>query len=93
MSVDAVIEALLNARRTGQASDAEGLSAAVPTPDDAYLVQAAMANELGWFADGPPRHWKSGGPRRSAPLTHAPLPPAGVWASPADASRWPMHLR
>lgn len=27
------------------------------------------------------------------PLTHAPLPPAGVWASPGDASRWPMQHR
>jgi 2-keto-4-pentenoate hydratase len=93
MSVDAVIEALLKARRTGQASDAEGLSAAVPTPDDAYLVQAAMANELNWFDASPPRHWKSGGATRSAVMTHAPLPPAGVWASPADARVWPFRLR
>ncbi len=93
MSVDAVIEALLKARRTRQASDAEGLSAAVPTADDAYLVQDALANELGWFDDGPPRHWKSGGASRSAVMTHAPLPPAGVWASPADARAWPFRLR
>ena len=26
-------------------------------------------------------------------LTHAPLPPAGVWASPADARDWPFHQR
>ena len=93
MSVDAVIEALLSARRTGQPSDAEGLSTAVPTPDDAYLVQDALANELGWFGDAPPTHWKSGGASRSAVMTHAPLPPAGVWASPADARTWPFRLR
>jgi len=93
MSVDAVIEALLTARRTGQPSDAEGLSAAVPTPDDAYLVQGALANELDWFGDTPPTHWKSGGASRSAVMTHAPLPPAGVWASPADARAWPFRLR
>ena len=34
-----------------------------------------------------PRHWKSGGPSREAVLTHAPLPPAGVWASPARRRR------
>lgn len=93
MSVDAVIEALLIARRTGQPSDAERLSSAVPTPDDAYLVQDALANELDWFADAPPTHWKSGGASRSAVMTHAPLPPAGVWASPADARTWPFRLR
>lgn len=96
MSVDAVIEALLKARRTAEAGDAEGLTSAVPTADDAYLVQAAMGNELGWFddvGDMPPRHWKSGGASRSAVMTHAPLPPAGVWASPADARAWPFHWR
>lgn len=93
MSVDAVIEALLKARRTAQPSDAEGLFAAVLTPDDAYLVHDALANELGWFDDGPLRHWKSGGASRSAVMTHAPLPPAGVWASPADARAWPFTLR
>lgn len=93
MSVDAVIEALLTARRTGQPSDAEGLSTAVLTPDDAYLVQDALANELDWFGDTPPEHWKSGGASRSAVMTHAPLPPAGVWASPADARAWPFRLR
>lgn len=63
----------------------------------AYAVQAGVARALGWFADLPadsaPRHWKSGGPSRQATLTHAPLPPHGVWASPADARRWPFHLR
>lgn len=93
MSVDAVIEALLKARRTGQPSDAEGLAAAVPTADDAYLVQDALANELDWFGDALPTHWKSGGASRSAVMTHAPLPPAGVWASPADARDWPFRLR
>ncbi|HET7793513.1 MAG TPA: fumarylacetoacetate hydrolase family protein [Rhizobacter sp.] len=89
--LDAVIDALLTARRTRSGSDATSLS--VPTADDAYLVQAAMANELGWFDDGPARHWKSGGASRSAVMTHAPLPPAGIWASPADARDWPFRLR
>jgi 2-keto-4-pentenoate hydratase len=26
-------------------------------------------------------------------LTHAPLPPAGVWTSPARSGTWPFHLR
>jgi 2-keto-4-pentenoate hydratase len=40
-----------------------------------------------------PRYWKSGGPSRDAVLTHAPLPPAGVWASPADARGWRFQFR
>ncbi len=90
-TLDAVIDALLKARETRTAAAETGLS--VPTADDAYRVQAAMANELGWFGDGAARHWKSGGASRSAVMTHAPLPPAGVWASPAEARAWPFRLR
>ena len=92
-NIDAVIEALLQARRTRSASDVTPLALAVPTPDDAYLVQAALGNELSWFGDRPALHWKAGGASRSAVMTHAPLPPAGVWASPADARAWPFRLR
>ena len=76
-------ERLLDARRTGTPASA----AAVPLPDAAaaYRAQHAVAERLRWFADAPPRHWKSGGPSRDAMLTHAPLPPAGVWASGHDA--------
>jgi len=93
MHIDAVIDTLLNARHTLGASDATAFAQAVTTADDAYLVQTALANELGWFDDGPARYWKSGGASRSAVMTHAPLPPTGVWASPADARPWPFRLR
>jgi 2-keto-4-pentenoate hydratase len=58
-------------------------------------VQDGVARALGWFGDAMPSHWKSGGASRSATLTHAALPPAGVWASPADAREraWPFHWR
>ncbi len=45
------------------------------------------------FVTARPRHWKSGGPSRDAVLTHAALPPDGVWTSPADARKWPFRLR
>lgn len=93
-ATDAVIEALLSARRTLQPADAAPLLKSLVASDDAYLVQTAVANELGWFdADGAALHWKSGGPSRSAPLAHSPLPPTGVWTSPADARPWPFRLR
>lgn len=91
--IAAVAEALLQARRSGIPADAEPLARALPDADAAYAVQQRVAAALGWFGDAAPRHWKSGGPGRGQPLTHAPLPPAGVWASPGDASRWPMHSR
>jgi 2-keto-4-pentenoate hydratase len=92
-AIDAAVQALLQARRTGQTISA----ADVPLSDAAaaYAVQAGVAQTLGWFGDAAPRHWKSGGPSRDAVLTHAPLPPMGVWASPADARArsWPFHFR
>jgi len=91
--VDAVTAALLAARREARPADATPLADALPDAAAAYAVQQQVGAALGWFADGAPRHWKSGGPSRDLPLTHAPLPPGGVWASPADAGAWPMHLR
>ncbi len=92
-AIDAAVQALVQARRSHQTTPA----AAVPLPDAAaaYAVQAGVAQALGWFDAGAARYWKSGGPSRDAVLTHAPLPPAGVWASPADARErsWPFHFR
>ncbi len=92
-NLDAVAEALLKARQQTGLSAAAPLAAALHGADDAYLVQGLTAHELGWFGDAPARHWKSGGASRTAVLTHAPLPPQGVWASPANASAWPFRLR
>ena len=86
---------LLQARQQGRPQPAAGLAdvdAGADAPS-AYAVQAQVAQALGWFGAAPPQHWKSGGPSREAVATHAPLPPAGVWASPADASGWPFTLR
>ena len=91
-AVDAATQALLQARRSGHSTAA----VALPDAEAAYAVQAGVAAALGWFSDGAAaRHWKSGGPSRDAQPTHAPLPPAGVWDSPADARAraWPFHFR
>ena len=87
--IDTAVAALLAARRRGTPAPATDL----PDAEAAYAVQAGVAGALGWHADGPPRHWKSGGPSRAAVPTHAPLPPAGVFDSPADLRSWPFHLR
>lgn len=94
-TIDDTVQSLVAARRHGQTTTASSLP--VADASAAYAVQAGVGRALGWFADVPegsaPGHWKSGGPSRQATLTHAPLPPHGVWISPADASKWPFHLR
>jgi 2-keto-4-pentenoate hydratase len=87
--IDATVTRLLQARRDRAPLPAPALADATA----AYAVQAGVARALGWFGDAPPRHWKSGGPARDAVSTHAPLPPAGIWTSPADAGAWPFTLR
>ena len=96
----ALAHALLQARHSGELLDADDWADVVRTPADAQAVQAAMAPALGWRVAGSPQgpgrvpgYWKSGAPRRDAPLTHAPLPEEGVWASPSVAGGAPLHLR
>lgn len=89
-------DALVAARRDPAQATPLVLASALQDADEAYAVQAATAAALGWFDsrhNDAPRHWKSGGPSRSAVLTHAALPPAGIWTSPADAARLPWRLR
>jgi 2-keto-4-pentenoate hydratase len=93
-SIDAVTQALLAARRDHAAAADDTLATALPDAAAAYAVQQRCAAALGWFgAATPPSHWKSGGPSLDNPLTHAALPPAGVWTSPARAGDWPFHQR
>ena len=82
------VSRLVEARRTRVLAPALEL----PDLEAAYAVQAGVAEALGWFPEGPARHWKSGGPTDTA-LTHAPLPASGVWHSPAQARAWPFAWR
>jgi len=91
-TTDALIDALLAARRDRRPAPAAAFAQVLRTADDAYLVQAAVANELDWHGDAPATHWKSGGASRTATMTHAALPPAGVWSSPAELNSWPFRL-
>jgi 2-keto-4-pentenoate hydratase len=87
--IDTAVSSLLQARRQGRPVPA-------PVLDDAtaaYAVQAAVARELDWFGGSVPCYWKSGGASRQAVPTHAPLPPDGVWTSPAQARDWPFCRR
>ena len=91
--VQTVAEALVAAHRQRRPVDAAPFEALLSEPAQAYAVQEAVALSLGWFDRPVPQHWKSGGPSRTAPLTHAGLPPQNVKASPADARAIPFNLR
>lgn len=91
-SVQAVADALLQARQERRPADAAPLAQLLTSLQQGYAVQEAAAKKAGWF-DGFPRHWKSGGPSKEKELTHAPLPTQGVRASPADASGQHFNLR
>ena len=91
--VQAVAEALATAHRQHRPVDATALEPLLQQPEQAYDVQDAVAQALGWFDAPVPRHWKSGGPSRTAPLTHAGLPPRNVLASPADMRNTHFNLR
>jgi 2-keto-4-pentenoate hydratase len=88
-TIATAVSALVRARRSGDAAHA----VALPDADAAYAVQGGVAASLGWYENAAPRAWKSGAPSASALQTHAPLPPEGVWASPANARHWPFHHR
>ncbi len=91
-TIDQVARRLVQARKTRQPVSAA--EAELPDAAAAYAVQRAVADAFGWFDEArPPRFWKSGGPSRDAVLTHAPLPPDGVWTSPADGRDWPFRMR
>jgi 2-keto-4-pentenoate hydratase len=83
------VAALVSARRSGETARAVTL----PDAAAAYAVQDGVAASFGWFEGVAPRYWKSGAPSATALQTHAPLPPEGIWPSPADARAWPFHHR
>jgi len=92
-AVEAVAAALLQAWRENRPADAAPLEGRLASADEGYAAQDSVARQAGWFDAGVPRFWKSGGPTRTAVLTHAPLPPRQVWPSPADARDAHFNLR
>ncbi len=75
-----IAQSLVAARRSGQPCDIARTNPDLGL-DEAYAVQAEVAQQMGWFTHGP-RAWKVGG---SPVITAAPLPQ--VLSSPAT---WPL---
>lgn len=86
-----IVQALVAARRSGQPVPAQAWHNAITTHADVYAVQDAVAQAMGWFADGPAQFWKSGGASRQDVMTHAALPPQGVRPSGASLADLPSH--
>ena len=75
-------DALLDARHRHATVPADDLP--IPQSDaQAYAVQQAVADALGWFAAPGPRAWKVGAASRDAVPNAAPLPPSMIRESPA----------
>lgn len=94
--IQEVAQALVLARSTHLPADAQALADALATEEEAYAVQELVARAFSGPPEGAaqfPPHWKSGGPGRQGPFTHAALPARGIWSSPADARAWPLHQR
>ncbi|MBX3620399.1 MAG: fumarylacetoacetate hydrolase family protein [Rhizobacter sp.] len=90
--IDAVLQSLLQARRSGAPADDRALAGRLVAVEQAYAVQDRLLAALG-EAPGCPRHWKSGGPSRSDPMRHAPLPRAGVRPSGSSLIDLPLRHR
>ncbi len=89
-SIESVVQAIVQARSGKAQARAADLAARVRTSEDAYQVQRQVREQL---EPGPVRYWKSGGPSRSATLTHAPLFTSGVHPSHADLSSQHFNFR
>lgn len=90
LSPAAVAQALVGARKDKRPVAAADVAAGLRDAADAYAAQRIACELMPELAASTPPAWKSGGPSRDTPLTHAALPAAGVMASPADARA--MHF-
>lgn len=93
-SLQDLADALQAATASGQPLDAAQWPSAL-TAHDITAVHQRSAAQWGDTACAP-CYWKSGGPGRSQPLGHAPLPPQGVvqaGGAAADLRHQPLMLR
>ncbi len=92
-TADDLVAALVAARSAHRPLASADWAHTLADAPSAYAAQDAVAHALGWFVGAAPLHWKSGGPSRAGALTHAPLPPTGVFPSGANLAGWPLHHR
>lgn len=74
---EVIVQSLRRAYQGGPAVDEQVARVRISSLEQAYAIQERLYATLG-HPPGVPRYWKSGGPTRSDPMRHAPLPVAGV---------------
>lgn len=89
----AIAQAIVHARQSHQPADATPFNDVLKHTTDAYAVQRQVMRAMAGDAAPTPTAWKSGGPNRSSPLTHAALLPNGILHTGADMSAWPLNIR
>ncbi|EYC50745.1 2-keto-4-pentenoate hydratase [Hylemonella gracilis str. Niagara R] len=89
---EAIVQSLLRAHQGGNAVDEQAALAHITSLEQAYALQERLYAALG-HAPGVPPYWKSGGPSRSDPMRHAPLPVAGVRPSGSALGALPLRHR
>ncbi|WP_165493160.1 fumarylacetoacetate hydrolase family protein [Hylemonella gracilis] len=89
---EAIVQTLRHAHRGGPAVDEQAAQARITSLEQAYALQERLYAALG-HAPGVPPYWKSGGPSRSEPMRHAPLPMAGVRPTGSALGTLPLRHR
>ncbi len=89
--VSGVAQQLVQAWQHGTAADAAALSCTLETDVQAYAVQHAVAEALGWLQPRP-TVWKAGAAGRNSQPTAAMLPHAGVHRDPAHLDGQSFHM-
>ncbi|MFO6420161.1 fumarylacetoacetate hydrolase family protein [Hylemonella sp. W303a] len=87
-----IVQSLLHAHRSGSVVDEQSALTTITHLEQAYALQERLYAALG-HPPGVPPYWKSGGPTRSDPMRHAPLPVAGVRPSGSALGAIPLRHR
>jgi len=91
--IDAIAQTLLTARRTQTPADATPFEGKLESVAEAMAVQDIILTALAPQQTPLSRHWKSGGPSRTAEILTTALLDSGIWKSPAQAGAHPFNLR
>ncbi len=91
--IDAIAQTLLTARRTQTPADATPFMGQLKSVAEALAVQDIVLAALAPQQAPISRHWKSGGPSRTAEILNTALLDSGIWKNPAQAGHHHFNLR
>ena len=91
--IDAIAQTLLTSRRTQTPADATPFMGQLKSVAEALAVQDIVLEALAPQQAPISRHWKSGGPSRTAEILNTALLDSGIWKNPAQAGHHHFNLR